>query len=513
MYIFLKKNKALLLFFISFLMFIFLLSKPTFADVDSFYHAKMALQMEQSGVVTDMHWMRFSILNTYFADQYFLYHAALIPFVKFFGGLLGTKIAAIFFASFAVTAFYWLQKKLHYSQAFLSTLLLLLPSAFLFRLNLAKAQPLAFSLLYIFIYFLFQKNAKLIFLLSFLFVWLHGSWPLSMVVVFLFFFSQVIEIFFSGQKDLKAYRSVFVSSIPIFLTCFFGSLFGLIVNPYFPKNLIFYWQQIIQIAVINYKNVIDVGGEWLAYGFLDFVTNANISLFIFLFCFFIFVRNVKKIDRQGWFFLLSSLVFLIMAVKSRRNIEYFIPFSILSGSWTINRFFEHITVKDFFLKIQKYFLNQKFLWPFGIFLLSVFPLVIVSGYLQIKKSHDNGYAFDYLSGSSLWLKENSSAGQLVFTSSWDEFPMLFYNNDQNVYLVGLDPTFFYNYNRPLYLEWRDVTSGKSCDNMYSIIKEKFMADYVLLTLPKFQDFAHALDEDQRFFLQYSDNEARVYKVL
>jgi len=42
-----------------------------------------------------------------------------------------------------------------------------------------------------------------------------------------------------------------------------------------------------------------------------------------------------------------------------------------------------------------------------------------------------------------WLKENTVKDEIIIHSSWDEFPMLFYYNDYNQYMAGLDPTFFY----------------------------------------------------------------------
>ncbi len=79
-----------------------------------------------------------------------------------------------------------------------------------------------------------------------------------------------------------------------------------------------------------------------------------------------------------------------------------------------------------------------------------------------------------------WLEQNTPARSIVFHTSWDEFPQLWFHNDHNYYLGGLDPTFNYNYNRDLYMKWENIAFGKQSEDIYPVIKNEFSADYVFI---------------------------------
>ncbi|MFQ5434071.1 MAG: hypothetical protein ACE5FD_04265 [Anaerolineae bacterium] len=87
---------------------------------------------------------------------------------------------------------------------------------------------------------------------------------------------------------------------------------------------------------------------------------------------------------------------------------------------------------------------------------------------------------DRFADASKWLKNNSESGDIVFHSSWDEFPLLFYFNSENYYIAGLDPTFSYEYDEELYHKMVDITVGNQTENIYNDIKDKFNASYVLV---------------------------------
>ena len=44
-------------------------------------------------------------------------------------------------------------------------------------------------------------------------------------------------------------------------------------------------------------------------------------------------------------------------------------------------------------------------------------------------------------GASAWLADHTPAGSLVFNADWVEFPELFYYDQRNVYVTGLDPRY------------------------------------------------------------------------
>src|SRR3989338_10252386 len=90
------------IFFASVALFTYLQVDPTFADPDSFYHAKAALLLRDRGAITEFPWLSATTLRYNFIDHHFLYHLLLIPFITWFTPLIGLKVATVFLASLAL---------------------------------------------------------------------------------------------------------------------------------------------------------------------------------------------------------------------------------------------------------------------------------------------------------------------------------------------------------------------------------------------------------------------------
>ncbi|HWL92956.1 MAG TPA: hypothetical protein VNT79_05435 [Phycisphaerae bacterium] len=58
------------------------------------------------------------------------------------------------------------------------------------------------------------------------------------------------------------------------------------------------------------------------------------------------------------------------------------------------------------------------------------------------------------------LKADSQPGDVVFTSDWDDFPVYFYYNSHNYYVVGLDPVFTHKRRPDLWERYVKVTRGQ-----------------------------------------------------
>src|SRR3989338_11391151 len=83
---------SLIIFASALSLFSYLQFDQTFADPDSFYHAKMARLLAERGVITEFPWLSATNLKSSFIDHHFLYHLALAPFVKLWPPLIGLKI-------------------------------------------------------------------------------------------------------------------------------------------------------------------------------------------------------------------------------------------------------------------------------------------------------------------------------------------------------------------------------------------------------------------------------------
>lgn len=60
-----------------------------------------------------------------------------------------------------------------------------------------------------------------------------------------------------------------------------------------------------------------------------------------------------------------------------------------------------------------------------------------------------------------FLKQHSEAGDIVFTDDWDIFPVFFYHNTQNRYIVGLDPKFTHERRPDLWERYVRITRGQA----------------------------------------------------
>src|SRR5574337_558546 len=105
----------------------------------------MASLIASQGPLHQFPWLDLTTLGQHFADQHFLFHVLLIPFVRWFGMFPGTQLAAVFFAGLFVTVFYAVLRQLKISRAWFWTALLAASPFLILRLSLGKASPLALA--------------------------------------------------------------------------------------------------------------------------------------------------------------------------------------------------------------------------------------------------------------------------------------------------------------------------------------------------------------------------------
>lgn len=535
---FLAKKGFLIVIFVFVLIFLFYFSlqlSPTFPDPDSFYHAKIAKLMEERGIIKDFPWLQHTVLKNYYADHHFLYHAILIPFILFLNPLVGIKLATLFLALLFLFFLYWFLKQNKVKWPLFYIIVLSINYSFALRMNLAKASSLSLILLLLAFYFIFKRKYFYLFLLSFFYVWSYGGWPLIFLAAIVFVAaSSLLDafIFISAKPNFnfkRIFKNFIITSfkeffkkenIKLLASCLAGILAGLFINPFFPQNLHFYWQQIFKIAVVNYQETIGVGAEWYGYNFFEFLGGNFIIFTLFLlgflalfFNFFYSLKN-KKFEKDFFAktltFLLMSLLFLFLTIRSRRNIEYFLPLAILFSSFSLTSFVNNFGFQKIKREILPLFRKKKLLLAVIIIYFLIASLFVsVRDIIRVEKYFYSGFPAARYKGASDWLVENTPRGSIVFNGDWDDFPMLFYHNSHNYYIVGLDATFMYEYDNDLYWQWANTTLGKIDKNLYGIVKGKFGADYV------FMDSDHKKMQlnfirDPHFKTVYHDEECTVF---
>ncbi len=507
-------------FITAFLIYLLIQSSPTFLDPDSFYHLKIIKLIGESGPVINFPWLQFTVLKDYYIDHHFLYHVIGIPFVRLLGDFAGIKFYTVLLNSLFILLAYSLLKKDKVKFPGIYALLLLTANGLLFRISLTKASAFSLILLFLGTYCLFWRKKWLLFFLSWAYVWSYGGFLLIWAMTGFFCVSDGIEQTFSRHKGKKVWRrfgllvkSVFsAENCKLILAAICGVISGVIVNPYFPRNINFVWEQLVQIGVINYRGTVNVGGEWYPMKISELFSNCGAAIILSMLALVLFIAFIKKVPKQNYFFFLSSLFFLFFTLKSKRYIEYFVPqlvfFIAYSYNYFLTNFEPYKIIREFkkFSKIIAVLINILA----GILVIFL-PMIMANDVLVNYRSFRKGYKMDTYAGVSQYLLEHSKEGEIVMHTDWDDFPHLFYRNSHNYYIVGLDPTFMYNYDRELYQLYADITMAKIDDNLARLISENFHARYFIVQKGR-DRLRDNLQKDPNFIKVFEDRDAWLYMI-
>ncbi len=93
---------------------------------------------------------------------------------------------------------------------------------------------------------------------------------------------------------------------------------------------------------------------------------------------------------------------------------------------------------------------------------AVIALAIPSSkmWLDVRRSAENVHDLENLRPAMAYLVQNSNPGDVVFTTDWDDFPVFFYLNSHNYYVVGLDPKFTHERRPDLWERYVRITRGQ-----------------------------------------------------
>ena len=113
-------------------------------------------------------------------------------------------------------------------------------------------------------------------------------------------------------------------------------------------------------------------------------------------------------------------------------------------------------------------------------------------------------------GASAWLADHTPDGSMVFNADWVEFPELFYYDQRNVYVTGLDPRYLFDAEPDLWKVYDSITQGEE-KHPGPLIRERFGAEYVVARSDS-TDFLNAANASGDFDTVYSDEYASVLHI-
>lgn len=471
---------------------------------DAYYHVRYAQTFTQRGISKTFPWTQFSIWKDHFSDKDFLYHLYLLLFCSNDGSLIKRgKIAALTLACGVFVVFFIIVLRNRLITPYIWPLLLLVsgPS---FQHRLLSVRPQFFGVLISMLYVdsFINDRRKSLFLYCLLWPLLHSSYPLIPVLGGIILLSSL---------DRKKGIRLFTYSIV-------GMGLGVILNPYFPNNLYFFWVQ--GVLVLRNSSGLQssmpkiLGAELSPFPLSELLLFSTVTVMAFLLS---LVGSVTtrllswKMDDKVKSYLLISSFFFISTLIWRRFIEYWIPFATLFAGFFLSQLLEREKVKQFYKKGSLMKLAA------GMFLLLIIGLLLLQRieleeHLKVCKTGRPSIVLPIFKSGAEWIKQNIEPGQTVFHPSWNEFSQLYCFDPSHFYIIGLDPSFFYYYDIDLFDLWYRIYQGEVSD-VYESVRYKFNSNVIFL--PKYQNseiLYGRLQKDNRILKKYEDPYCSIFQL-
>jgi hypothetical protein len=510
-------GKVFIVWLIFFVIFLVLhLSVPNFwAADDAYYHAKHSALIADTGNLTLVRpWMAYHFFSYAPTDPWWGYHLIEAGLIKIFGLVLGVKILTSAVAGLVFASFYYFAGRLGARRPAVWTILFFVSSAFfLFRLMLERPFGTAIFVLPVAAWLLAGKKYWPLFILSIFFTLLYNLAPL--VIVFALA-AIVAELYLSHSLNLK----------PLLATTA-GILIGIILHPASFNYLHVMFIHLWQVLYLKFSGVnLGVGTEIQTISFLETVRSNSIAI-VFYFgavaAFFAFSRLRQSLLSVLLF--LTSAAWLVLGLVVPRGFDFWIS---LAWMFIVLIFigFSRLPEYDLMTGLIGKKANKKVLKAMAIACLVVVAANNLTQFgLNRYDRLNQPFKDEHFAGAAEWLKKNTDPGEIVFYDDWSYWPEMFYYNDYNRYIIGIDPTFLYEYDSELYWYWRNISnSGNACGRqdgcveinqktliklIPAIIKQRFNSQYALVAndperpltkIMKLDKAAYSLEFENKIFL-------------
>ncbi len=498
--------KIFVVFLLAFLWFLVFQFHSGVADPDAFYHIKMAQLLVEQGTVPDFPWLsEMSIFAYSFADQHILYHLLLAPFVRWGDPIAGAKVSQAVFAASSVVVLYGFLRWLKIPRAGLWVVLAATTAPWVFRMSLIKAPPVSLALLIAGIWLLLLGRYRWLAVVSFLYVWTYGGFMTLAGVGVLWVIVALLDRlrFIHTLRPWHAwFSSIGKDALRGLEAIVLGMGLGFLLHPYAPNHIGFLWTQVVEIGIQNLQHVVSVGGEWYPYVPKDLLAQNVLVAACWIAGVIAFGWTLRSQTRESWLLLVVSMVWIAMTLKSRRYIEYAVPFAVMSAAVAFRDAMRMYASEIALLKerlIVRHGIETRMM---KVVLGIGFLAIVIASAIPNWKNLADGYPYQRYEAAMQWATQNIPEGEILFHDDWDVFPVLFYYDDQHRYLTGLDPSFSYLYDPVRYQIWVAMTTQNDLQNLRPRIRELFHARYAVVDLDH-QELLHALERSGAI-IQYRD---------
>lgn len=512
-----KTSLVFLAFFISFLIIHSLINGFASSD-DPYYHAKHALLIEQSGRLDLVEpWLEFHFFNYAPTDPWWGFHLGLALFIHLFGLFSGVKIFISLLGALVFLVFYLILNDLSIKYPLAWTWLLFSASSiFTHRLFLERPHLLSIIVLPLALLLLIKGRNFWLFVLSLFYALCYDLAPMIILAALIY-----------SAAEARANRRINLKPL---IASAGGVLIGIIIHPASLNYLYVIFMQLWQTFFLKFTGIdLGIGGESRLMDFSGFVFG---NLLVLLFyeaavVLFLALRKYSQNKVSGDFLFLYSGFWFLVTLAVPRGVEYWLPSAVLFIALIFNNFWSAAEFNQIWHWLAKR-LNFK---VFSFFLISLAVLIILNNLSNVFFSIYQAKNFDYKSfeQANFWLKSHTKKDSIIFYNNWGMWPLMFFYNNHNRYIHGIDPTFLYEYDHELFWLWKNISYyGLYCDRpeacldasprdnarlIKTAIKERFQAGYILLTNNQDQPLAKFLISDKKNFLKVFNNEkVLIYKL-
>lgn len=419
---------------------------PDLMDFDSYFHAKMGAVVMERGPIRDFPWMYFTFQRGQYSNPYLLFHAYLGLWIKVLPAhpFTAVKLAMIVLLGLVAVTYVKVVEAIHPKWVWLSAALLpaMLVGSVYQRLIFIRPHVLSILILLAGLWAILKGRWWILGALSFLYAYSYSA-PVLLPAVAL-----IASAAFSLREKRLAWRP-FAFSLG-------GLGAGLVVNPYFPRDLHYLYAVLFKMAT-RQLSLTPTELRPLA---SSEVLSINAVSFLMLFLGLLAaLSSARKISAKGLFLVATTGLFFILLMFSFRYIEYW-PFIASLGASTLLR--ESLADDP---KAGRVMTKAVAAALGGVFLL-VGAVGVRGGYRQARSL----VPYQAVKEIADVLDKEAQPGDIVYSNEWAVPMGLFYATDKVHYVLMSDPEMMRMAHPGLYALWSDINTGKVVDYALPLIQ-------------------------------------------
>ncbi|MBI4517508.1 MAG: hypothetical protein HY699_17025 [Deltaproteobacteria bacterium] len=456
-------------------------STSALGSIDGYFHARYAAMLWQGGVSEfppAFPWLPLTIRSAdRYYDHHMLFHVLLAPFAAV-EVIQGTKWASALFGALAFAAVYVVLVRRGIARAgwWLAAMFAVAPD-FLFRMQMPRVQALSLVVLLAALELVLARRLVWLLPLAVVYTWLYDAFPLLLAI------AAALAAAVAVIERRVEWRALAYPAL--------GIAVGLIVNPYFPNDIWFvahhYWGK----AEIG--EAMNVGSEWYPYPVAQWLGWAGAAAVLMAVAVLVW-RTRRELELKWLTLILVGALFFFLVWRSRRFIEYAAPFVLIAVAAALDPW-----------------LTQRLAHLRGNWRRLLALLIVVgcgaSSALAVVRLRQRPAPERYAGGAA-WLAAYTEAGAIVFTPDWDDFPLLFFHNQRNRYVLGLDPAYLAQQDPALYRLWQQIGRGEVAQPSRWL--ERFQSE-VIVSDHSHQRLRAELDADTGMERAYEDDDCVIFR--